>query len=129
MAKRAVIYARLATEDQAKHDDSMSSQLEASREYAKERGWKIVGEVTDEGASGVTLDRAGLNRIRDMAEAGQMDIVVIHKLDRLSRRVAHLLAFRRSLPKPGWKSTILGIRQLSDAARLVKTIRAAIGEI
>ena len=58
-----------------------------------------------------------------------MDIVVIHKLDRLSRKVAHLLALEEEFAKAGVEvHHVLGNHQLSGAARLVKTIRAAVGE-
>jgi len=63
MPKRAVVYARVSTDDQAKHGYSLASQLEACRKYVADRGWKLAAEITDGGVSGATLDRVGLDRI------------------------------------------------------------------
>jgi len=129
MTKRAGIYGRVATVGQAKHDYGLPSQLEASRRYAEERGWKTVEEVADQGVSGTTLDRPGLNSIRDMAGAGQIDIVVIHRTDRLSRKVAHLLSLEEEFSKAGVEvHCVLGNYEDGDVARLVKTIRSACAE-
>jgi site-specific DNA recombinase len=130
MAKRAVIYGRVATVDQAKHDSSLLSQLEASRKYAEERGWKIVEEVADEGVSGATLDRPGLSRVREMVGAGQIDIVVLHRTDRLSRKMAHLLSLEEEFAKATVEvHCVLGNYKGSDVAQLVKMIRSACAEI
>ena len=64
---RAAVYARVAcATQQAKH--ATMSQLEALRDHAASSGMKIVEEFTDEGYSGLRLDRPGLERIRDLAE-------------------------------------------------------------
>jgi DNA invertase Pin-like site-specific DNA recombinase len=74
----------------------------------------VVAEVTDKGMSGATLDRPGLNRIRGLARAGEIDAVVIYSLDRLAREVSlvHLLrkSLRREVPKsaaPRYNTMIL----------------------
>jgi site-specific DNA recombinase len=86
---RVSTYARVSTEDQAKHGYSLPSQKEACAKYAEERGWTVVAEITDDGISGATLDRPGLDRIRDMAHAGEIDGVIVYEMDRLSRKLAH----------------------------------------
>src|SRR5205809_194997 len=64
---RAAVYARVAcATQQAKH--ATMSQLEALRDHAASSGMKIVEEFTDEGYSGLRLDRPGLERMRDLAE-------------------------------------------------------------
>jgi len=129
MTRRAVIYARVSTEDQAKHGYSLPSQLEGCRKYAEERGWIIVEEVADEGVSGATLDRPGLDCIRDMAEAGEIDTLVVYEMDRLSRKVAHQLILEEEFAKAGVQvHYVLGDYEDTDEGRLMKTIRAAIGE-
>ena len=66
---RAVLYARVAcTTPQT--NQAMVSQLQALRDHAASRGMKIVGEFTDEGYSGLRLDRPGLERMRDLAQQG-----------------------------------------------------------
>jgi site-specific DNA recombinase len=64
--KRAILYARVSTDEQARSGYSLSQQLEALREYAAREGYEILDEVTDPGKSGATLDRPGLDRVRDL---------------------------------------------------------------
>jgi site-specific DNA recombinase len=111
MTKQVAVYARVAV---CATEDQLLSQIEACRKYAEERGWTVVAEVTDKGMSGATLDRPGLNRIRGLARAGEIDAVVICSLDRLAREVSlvHLLrkSLRREVPKsaaPRYNTMIL----------------------
>lgn len=78
------IYARVSTEGQT-HD----SQLEELRAYCQRRGWKEVVEITDT-ASGGAWSRTGLDRLMNMVRRGQLDGVVVFRLDRLARSLAHL---------------------------------------
>jgi len=90
MSKRVAIYTKVAT---CATEDRLLLQLEACRKYDQERGWAVVAEVADKGVSGTTLDRPGLNHIRDMVQAGEIDGVIVYALDRLAREVSliHLL--------------------------------------
>src|SRR3712207_7048244 len=63
--KRAILCARVSTDEQARSGYSLSQQLEALREYAAREGYEILDEVIDPGKSGPTLDRPGLDRVRD----------------------------------------------------------------
>jgi len=127
--KRVVLYARVSTEDQARHGYSLPSQLEECRKYAQERGWTVVAALSDDGVSGATLDRPGLDRIRDMAHAGEIDGVIVYDLDRLSRKVVHQLPIEEELGKLGVAiHYVVGDYDDSDEGRLQKQIRAAIAE-
>ncbi len=129
MTKRAVAYARVSTEDQAEHGYSLPSQLEACREYIAERGWQIAAEVSDDGVSGASLDRPGLDRIRGMAEAGEIDALVVYDLDRLSRKAVYQMLLEDEFGKAGVKVRyVLGDYSDDDEGRLQKQIRAAISE-
>jgi len=129
MSKRAVTYARVSTEDQAKHGYSLPSQIEACRKYAEERGWSVVAEITDDGVSGAILDRPGLDRIRDMAKAGGIDVAVVYDLDRLSRKAVYEMLIEEELGKAGVTIRyVLGDYRDDDEGRLQKQIRAAISE-
>jgi site-specific DNA recombinase len=129
MSKRVSIYARVSTEDQAKHGYSLPSQMEACRKYAEERGWAVVDEISDEGVSGAALDRPGLDRIRDMAQAGEIDSVLVYEMDRLSRKLAHQLIIEEELGQAGVSvHYVLGDYEDTDEGRLMKQIRGAIAE-
>src|SRR5829696_355848 len=55
--KRAILYARVSTEEQVKSGYSLAQQIEALRAYATSEGFEILEEVTDPGQSGATLER------------------------------------------------------------------------
>ncbi len=89
---RAVLYARVSTEEQAGKDHfSIDAQFNEMREYAQERGWEIVGEFVDEGISGTKRDRPQLNAILQIAKKRGCDVIIAHELSRLSRSVYHTL--------------------------------------
>ena len=53
--KKAILYARVSTEEQAKSSYSLAQQLEALRAYAAREGYEVLEEVTDAGQSGASL--------------------------------------------------------------------------
>jgi DNA invertase Pin-like site-specific DNA recombinase len=81
---KVTIYARVSTDAQS-HD----SQLQEVRRYCERRGWVAVSEVIDT-ASGVKTSRSGLDRLMAAVRRGKVDVVVVFKLDRLGRSLAHL---------------------------------------
>ena len=88
--RRAVIYARVSSERQ-REAQTISSQTAAVQEFARKEGYAIADEwiFEDEGYSGSTLVRPGLERVRDMAADGQIDTVLVYSPDRLSRKYAY----------------------------------------
>jgi site-specific DNA recombinase len=88
--KPAVIYARVSS-DKQKEEHTIASQTEALRAFALEQGFAVPDEwvIEDEGYSGATLVRPGLERVRDLAAEGQIDAVLVYSPDRLSRKYAY----------------------------------------
>ena len=80
---RAVIYARVSSHKQKK-DDNLNRQVERLRNYCSAKGYKVVDVVTDV-ASGLKEDRNGLQKLFDIVEKHQADVVVIEFKDRLTR--------------------------------------------
>ena len=66
-SRRAILYARVSTEEQARSGYSLAQQLEALREYAAREGYEVLEEVADPGQSGASLERPGMDRVRDLA--------------------------------------------------------------
>jgi site-specific DNA recombinase len=64
--KRAILYARVSTEEQARNGYSLTQQLEALRGYTAREGYEVLEEVTDPGQSGASLGRPGMDRVRDL---------------------------------------------------------------
>ena len=85
---RADIYGRVSSDLQEK-EQTIRSQLERLRKYVLERGSVITGEYIDDGYSGATLDRPGLDRLRDALRIAEMDVVVFHSPDRLARKAVY----------------------------------------
>jgi predicted site-specific integrase-resolvase len=68
--KRAILYARVSTDEQARAGYSLAQQLEALREYAAREGYEVLEEVQDAGQSGASLERPGLDYIRTLVSEG-----------------------------------------------------------
>jgi hypothetical protein len=82
---RVALYARVSTERQ-EQQGTIASQLDAIRGFARDQQHDIVDDYVcvDEGYSGTRLDRPGLDRLRDGAEAGAFEAAVILCPDRLA---------------------------------------------
>ncbi|HWI63221.1 MAG TPA: recombinase family protein [Symbiobacteriaceae bacterium] len=86
--ERVAVYIRWSTEEQG-DGTTLAVQLEACRLFVQSQGWTFREDLVfvDEGYSGGSLARPGLERLRRAVAAGQVQCVVVYKLDRLSRSV------------------------------------------
>jgi site-specific DNA recombinase len=86
----AAIYARVSSARQKK-DQTIGSQTAALREHAAQSRLEVPGEwvFEDEGHSGATLVRPGLEALRDLAAQGCLDVVLCYSPDRLARKFAY----------------------------------------
>src|SRR5215216_4025888 len=107
--KRAILYARVSTEEQARSGFSLAQQLEALREYAAREGYDVLEEVQDPGQSGANLERPGMDRVRGLVAAGGVSVVLAQDRDRFSREPAYHYLLRREFEEHGTK-----IRALND---------------
>ena len=83
--KRVVIYIRVSTTRQEQEGYSIPLQKERLIAYCKAKGWAVAGVFIDPGHSGSSLDRPGIMALVDGVKAGKFDVVLVYKLDRLSR--------------------------------------------
>jgi len=99
---RVAIYARVSTKND-RNGRSVDSQLADLLAHAKEARHTVAEDYVcvDEGVSGATLARPGLDRIRDGALAGDFDAVLVHAPDRLSRKYAYLVLVLEELDRLG----------------------------
>ena len=97
---RLAIYARVSTEEQ-REGQTIDSQIAESERFSREKGWLIAGIYKDEGWSGGVMERPELDRLRDDAQKGVFEAVLINDVDRLARDVAHLGVIKRDLEKKG----------------------------
>ena len=88
---RACIYARVSTEDQAAEGTSLDSQVDRCRQHLVASGWETTDEFVERGVSGSLSSRPALDQVVRLVEDGEVDVVVITKLDRIARSLKNLL--------------------------------------
>ena len=93
VARRCAIYTRKSTNKRLEHDvNSLVTQREISSAYVRSqqyRGWvELPAAYDDGGHSGSGLERPALARLMQDIEAGGIDVVVVYKIDRLTRSLA-----------------------------------------
>ena len=103
--RRCAIYTRKSTEEGLEQAfNSLHAQREACEAYIKSQaheGWRLVKTAYDDGGfSGGSMDRPALQRLLAEVAAGRIDVIVVYKVDRLTR-------------------------SLADFARIVETLRPA----
>jgi site-specific DNA recombinase len=96
---RCAIYTRKSTEEGLEQEfNSLDAQREAAEAFIQSQrreGWIVLPELYDDGGfTGANMDRPALTRLLHAVEAGDLDCVVVYKVDRLSRS---LLDFTRML--------------------------------
>src|ERR1700752_428763 len=89
-ARRCAIYTRKSSEEGLEQDfNSLQAQREASEAFIKSQaseGWKLIKTAYDDGGlSGGTMERPALQRLLADISAGLIDVVVVYKVDRLTR--------------------------------------------
>ncbi len=87
--KRAALYIRVSSDEQAKHGFSLPEQRRDLTEYAKNKGYDIVDMYADEGSTArkALSRRHGLHRLLKDVRAGRIDIIVMKCLDRWFRNI------------------------------------------
>src|SRR6266478_775067 len=102
MKKTAAIYARVSSERQ-KEEGTIASQTALLLEYAKAHELSVPPEwiFEDEGYSGALLARPGLERLRDLASEGQLEVILVYSPDRLSRRYAYQVLLLEEFSQQG----------------------------
>jgi len=100
--RMAAIYARVSSEQQ-REENTIASQTASLIEFAKEHELEVPAEwvFEDEGFSGATLERPGLERVRDLAAEGQIQVVLAYAPDRLSRKYAYQILLIEELARHG----------------------------
>jgi site-specific DNA recombinase len=93
---KIAIYARVSSDAQAKEG---TMQIEALRKFAKTHKLDVAVECIDDRYSGTTLDRPGINQLRDLAQAGGIEGILILSPDRLSRSQADQIVLREEFKR------------------------------
>ncbi len=134
-AMRCVIYLRVSTKEQAENGlgeegFSIPAQREACVRHIRDQGWELVDEYSDRGESARSADRPQLQAmLARIAEDGDVDAVVVHKVDRLARNLEDHVAIRALLRRRN-ASLVSVTENLEETAsgRLVEGIHALMAE-
>jgi len=110
--RMAAIYARVSSEQQ-REAHTIASQTAALIEWARTLDLEVPKAwiFEDDGYSGATLERPGLERVRDLAAEGQIQTVLVHSPDRLSRKYAYQILLIEELARQGVETRFLNAPQ------------------
>jgi len=102
MSTSAAIYARVSS-DRQREQETITSQTTALRAYAAAHDYAVppAWVFEDDGYSGTTLVRPGLEAVRDLAAAGQIGAVLVYAPDRLSRKYAYQILLTEEFARRG----------------------------
>jgi site-specific DNA recombinase len=128
-AMRAIVYSRVSTDAQERDGTSLDTQERAGVELAQRNGWLVVERIRD-AASGYSLDRDGIARLRQLLKQGAADIVVAHAVDRLSRNQNHIGVLFDEVQQEGARLEFV-TEKFEDTAvgRFILAVRAFIAEV
>lgn len=96
---RCAVYTRVSTDERLDMEfNSLDAQREAAMSYIasqKHEGWLLIGDRYDDGGfSGGTMERPALQRLLRGVERGVIDVIVVYKVDRLSRSLIDFARIR-----------------------------------
>lgn len=125
LGQRAAIYARVSTADQ-----SCDRQVMELTAFAERGGYKVIG-VFKETASGASANRSARNRILDLAQARQIDAILVSELSRWGRSTQDLLDTLNKLA--GWKVSVVAMSGMTfeldtPHGRMMATMLAGIAQ-
>jgi site-specific DNA recombinase len=114
--KMAAIYARVSSEQQ-REEGTIASQTAALIEFARRHDLDVPKEwvFEDAGYSGATLERPGLEQVRDLAAEGQIQAVLAYAPDRLSRKYAYQVLLIEEFARHGVETLFVKAPQGTSA--------------
>ena len=124
------IYVRVSTQRQAQ-TQTIEQQLERLQAHAQSQAWTVPDEniFRDDGYSGATLNRPGLDRLRDKVKAAEVDHVLVTAPDRLARNYVQQMVLLEELEHVGCEVEFLDRPMSHDPHdQLLLQIRGAVAE-
>jgi site-specific DNA recombinase len=127
---RIALYLRVSTSNQ-RQAQTIEQQLDQLQRHLQEQHWTVSQEYIfrDEGFSGASLNRPGLDRLRDCVRNRELDMVLITAPDRLARHYVHQMVLLEELEHGGCQVEFLERPMSQDPHdQLVLQIRSAVAE-
>lgn len=129
---RAAGYIRVSTDKQAEHGCSLAAQETQIRKWAELHGHELTECFVDGGFSAKNTDRPAFKKMFEQVEAGRLDLIVVSKLDRLTRSIRdffNLIEEYVSSNKLNIVSISEGINTLNPVSRMIVPILVSVGQI
>ena len=86
---RAIVYARVSTDEQVREGISIETQELDCIDYAQAKGWTVTRVIRDV-ASGASLDRPGIEQARRAVRDGACEVLIAYAVDRLAREANYI---------------------------------------
>ena len=127
---KAIGYVRVSTEDQAAEGVSLAAQGERIGAYCVAQGWELTAVYLDAGASAKSLDRDGLHAALEAVQAGEADVLLTLKLDRLTRSVTDLGRLIESSREHGFQLAAVSesLDTTTAAGRMMANVLASVAQ-
>lgn len=121
---RVITYIRVSTDGQVASGAGLDAQVAAVSREIEHRGWTLTAEHRDEGLSGATMRRPGLMAALDALDAGQADVLMVSKLDRLSRSIIDGAQIMERARRGGWAVVALdlGVDTTTPSGEMVASV-------
>ncbi|MBE6513542.1 MAG: recombinase family protein [Candidatus Methanomethylophilaceae archaeon] len=100
-SRRAAVYIRVSTEEQAMEGYSLGAQEALLREFCVSQGWAVHQVYIDDGYSGRNDNRPSYRRM--MEEIGDWDVLLVMKMDRIHRNFRNFMTMMETLERNGKK--------------------------
>ncbi len=128
--QRVLGYARCSTTEQAESGLGIAAQEATIRSECQRRGWELVDVITDEGESGKSLDRPGLQSVLERIATKEVDGLVAAKLDRISRSVRDFADLLEWFSATGASlvAVDVGVDTSTPGGKLVCSVFSAVSE-
>lgn len=123
-------YLRVSTEEQAFSGLGLADQRRVIAQEAGRRGWSNVEYVADEGYSAKSLARPGIADALQRLSRGQAGVLVVSKLDRLSRSLLDFAGLMDKAKREGWRLVVLdlAIDTTTASGALMANVMASFAE-
>jgi DNA invertase Pin-like site-specific DNA recombinase len=108
-SSRVLAYVRVSTEEQRASGLGLADQRAVIEQAAVQRGWVDVQFVSDEGVSAKNLSRPGIAWALEQLAAGEASVLVVSKLDRLSRSLLDFANLMDTAKRQGWEVVALDL--------------------
>ncbi len=122
----ALAYVRVSTLEQRDSGAGLAAQRAAVEAEAARRGWELL-EIVEDAATSATLDRPGVVEVLARLDRREADVVIVAKLDRLTRSVRDFADLCERATRRGWAIVALdlGVDTTTPVGELVANITAS----